>query len=127
MRQSADINPENIDLELGGKNPEADQGRIQLAVVEGDIDRFSTNFLDSLKVRRFFHTLKQNRASSIAIPTTFGAGYVSFYIGSWAQIPEAYITTAAGFGLGTVGAARIIAKNAESISTPVIFSANSSV
>ena len=52
MRQYADINPENIDLELGDYNPEAAQERLQLTVVEGNMDRFSTNFLDSLRGRK---------------------------------------------------------------------------
>ncbi len=89
MRRYADINPENIDLELGG----APQDHVQLAVIEGKPDRFSANFAGSLKERRFLHTLKQNRASAIAIPTTFGAGYFSFYIATLAQIPEFYIDT----------------------------------
>ena len=45
MRRYADINPENIDLELGG----APQDHVQLAVIEGKPDRFSANFAGSLK------------------------------------------------------------------------------
>jgi len=98
----------HILLNLG----EPDPARVQLAVVADNPSRFK-NPLNSLAVKRILHTLQENRASSIAIPTTFGLGYLSYYASILTQIPELLIVAAAGFGSSLVGTARIVLKNNE--------------